>query len=588
MGTAVQDDVRVQLGKILASSQFARAERLSTFLRFIVNEVAAGRGDCLKETVIAVAVFGKPAGYDPKADSIVRIQAGRLREKLRDYYLSSGKDDKLVIELPKGSYVPVLQPARKRSRLIPCLALAAIAAALLVCGGLLMWHRSMPQPLKSIAVLPFSSLGGETGNELIAEGIAQDLIRQLAGLPEVRVVSQTSSFALKGKRIHEIGALLDVEGIVEGTVQRAGDQVKVSAQLVRTADDRAIWSGAFEREFHDLFRLEDELSAEIANRLDATLAREHQPQKVDPEAYALYLRGLYAMRHSTASAAREGVGLLQQAVDKDPLLARAWAAMAFAWYDLAVLASLPAQETAPKAKAAASRALELDARLADAHVALGQVLFFFEGNRQKAEESFRRALELGPNSCEAWSQYAGFLMDSGRMKEALEAARRGERLDPLSPAQGRLVASVLYNWRRYDEAIAQSRKVLERAPEVHSTYRELGRAYLAKGLCAEALEAFRELGDDGFTGAALARCGRREEALAILARLRKEAETDRTQRTTGVARIYAALGERARALDYLEHSRESFGYVQRLRDPQWDSLRTEPRFIALLKRMGMD
>jgi TolB-like protein/Flp pilus assembly protein TadD len=430
-------------------------------------------------------------------------------------------------------------------------------------------HARLP---KSIAVLPLRNLGGEPDSELIAEGLAEDLIRQLAGLPEVRVVSQTSSFALKGKgkSMREIGALLDVDGVVEGTLHRVGGRVKVSAQLVRTADDRAIWAGAFEREFRDLFALEDELSAAIAQTLHASLERQGRKENANPEAYAVYLRGLYAMRHSTRAAASEAVALFHEAVEKDPFLARAWSAQAFGWYELGVLADMPALEVAPRARTAALRALELDARLPEAHVALAVVRFFFEANRQGAGESFRRAVELGPNSSEAWSQYASYLMDIGRLEEALAAARRGERLDPLSPAAGRLVASVLYVSRRYDEAIAQSRKVLERGPEVHSAYRELGRAYLAQGLCEEALDAFHRLQDDGFEGEALARCGRREEAREVLAQLKRAADRDPTRRATGVARIYAALGDHTRALEYLERGQREYGYVQRLRDPAWD------------------
>jgi TolB-like protein/Flp pilus assembly protein TadD len=588
MGSAVQDAVRAETAKILASPQFARAERLSAFLRFIVNEAAEGRADGLKETVIGTEVFGKPVGYDPKADSTVRIHAARLREKLRDYYLTHGAEDELIIQLPKGGYVPVWERAQRPvSRRLPRLLLAGAVAGIVILGAALAWMWRGHRPIHSIAVLPLRNLSSEADSELIAEGVAEDLIRHLAGLPQVRVTSRTSSFSLKAKAgaMREIGALLDVEGVVEGTLQRIGSRVKVSAQLVRTADDRTIWAGAFEREFNDLFALEDELSAAIAQTLGAHLERDRPPEKVNPEAYAIYLRGLYAMRRSTPAAAREAVTLFRQAVEKDPVLAPAWPALAFGWYELGVLASLPAREIGPPAKQAALRALELDARLPEAHVALAVVRFFFEADRRGAEESFRRALQLGPNSGEAWSQYASYLMDVGRMDEALAAARRGERLDPLSPAAGRLVASVLYNARRYDEAIAQSRRVLERDPEVRSVYRELGRAYLAKGLCAEALDSFHRLQDPGFEGEALARCGRPDEARRILQRLKTEADVDRSMRATGVARVYAALGDRARALDYLERTTKDYGYVQRLRDPAWDSLRDEPRFSALRRQM---
>jgi len=589
MVTAVQEAVTSQLSKILASPQFVRAGRLSAFLRFIVKETAAGRGDSLKETVIGTAVFGKPAGYDPRSDSTVRIQASRLREKLRDYYLTGGKDDSLIIELPKGAYVPLIRPVPKPVPKKHTYVLAALTglAVLLLVVGITVWHWNT-HLIKSIAVIPLHNLGSEPDSEMIADGLTEDLIRQLAALPGVRVVSQTSSFALKGKdkTIGQIASLLDVEAVVEGSVQRVGTQVKVSTQLVRTADDRTIWSGAFERDSNDLFVLEDELSAAIAGTLHANLNR--RSEKVNPEAYALYLRGLYAMRHSTASSSKEAVELFQRAVDKEPLLARAWSAQAFGWYEMGVLESIPAQQIGPKVKSAALRALEIDSRLADAHAAVALVFFLFEENSQKAGEEFRRALDVGPNSCEIWSQYAGFLMDLGRMDEALEAARRSERLDPLSPAAGRLVASVLYNARRYDEAIAQGRKVVERNPEVRSAYRELGRAYLAAGRCEEALAAFQRLGDEGFAGEALARCGRSEEALVILDRLESEAKQDRTRRATGVARVYLALGEPSRALDYLEYTQKEYGYIQRLRDPAWDSLRSDARFVALRKRMGLD
>jgi TolB-like protein/Flp pilus assembly protein TadD len=599
MNPVVQDAVPEQLGRILSSPQFARAGRLSAFLRFIVEEAAAGRTEGLKETVIGTAVFGKSPGYDPKSDSTVRIQASRLREKLRDYYLTGGKDDSLIIELPKGAYVPLIRPVENASpdpkaspdaparRLSARIVWGALALGLVLLGSTLAWRWSLA-PIKSLVVLPLHNLASEPDSEMIADGLTEDLIRQLAAVPGVRVVSQTSSFALKGKgrSIREIGELLDVEGVVEGAVQRVGKHVKVSTQLVRTTDDRTLWSGAFERDFNDLFVLEDELSAAIAAVLHGSLIR--SPEKVNPEAYSLYLRGLYAMRHSTPTSAKEAVELFQRAVEKEPLLARAWSAQAFAWYEMGVLESMPARDIAPKVKTAALRALEIDSRLADAHAALALALFFFEQNRQKATEEFRRALELGPNSCEIWSQYASFLMDLGRMDEALEAARRSERLDPLSPAAGRLTASVLYNARRYDEAIARGRQVVERNPEVRSAYRELGRAYLAAGRCEEALDAFHQLDDEGFAGEALARCGRRDEALRILQHLENEAKEDRSRRATGAARVYMALGEPSRAMDYLEYTEREYGYIQRLRDPAWDPLRRDARFIALRKRMGLD
>ena len=584
MPTVDSRDVQAQLSRILSSPQFERAGRLSIFLRFIVEEVVAGRAASIKESVIGVQVFGRPSGWNPKNDSTVRTQATRLREKLRDYYLTDGARDELVLELPKGSYVPLWRVARRETR--PRWLKAASVLACLVAAGPVLWHWKTRPPIQSIAVLPLDNLSGNAEDDPLAAGLAEDLIRQLAGLPDIRVLSHTSSFALhgKGKSIREIGKLLDVEAVLEGTLQRDGQKIKITAQLVRSGDDRTLWSGAFEREARDLFALESDLSSRIAHTLNASLRAGTSTRNVNSDAYALYLRGIHAIRATAPGSTQEAIPLLQQAVEKDPMLAHAWSAQAYVWAHVRI-GDFPNVVT--KARHAALRALEIDARAPEAHAALGFIQFYCDGDRNAAEQSFRKALQFGPNSYEAWEQYAQYLMDTGRLREARDAMQHGQRLDPLSPHVGFVLAAILLVGHQYDGAIEESRKVLERYPEFHQIYQHLGGAYLEKGMCAEALDALEKYGDRAVQAAAMARCGQREEAQRTLAALEAEAASGRVQSALGAARVYTALGDHQRALDYLERIKDR-GYIQQMRKPSWDPLRNEPRFIAMRKQFGLN
>ncbi len=594
------DAVRAQLARILASPQFARSERLATFLRYVVERAAEGKAEELKETVIGMEVFGRAPGYDPKANPIVRVQAARLREKLRDYYSASDLNGELVIEVPKGSYAPRWRPTiaeptglRRWRRL--ALGVAAASLCALGLGGWLWWRVASSPLISSMAVLPLRALNGGAENEWIADGLTAEIIHDLAGLPGVGVVSATSSFALKGKgkAMREIGTLLGVDAAVEGDLKRDGSKVRVLARLVRTSDDRLLWSGAFERDVGELFALENELASRIVATLRPNLREQgRRQQAMDPEAYQLYLRGLSARHRWTAAGRREALSLFIQAAEKDPRAARAWAAQAFTYYDLGL--QMTPREAYPKARAAALRALEIDANSADAYVSLGYVHWFLDRNRTAAEEAFSRALQLKPSSQEALQDYCHYLMDRGQLEKGLEVALRAERLDPLSPETGRMLALMYFHSRRPDEAIAQCRKVLERNPEYRRAYHTLGRAYLAKGMCTEAMDAFQrtpswnpEGRQDAIVAYAYARCGQREEALRLLARWEQAAKAGHIG-PGSMARIWAGLGDKQRAIEWLEKAHQERWYFHPLVAPEWDLLRGEPRFEALRKEMGVE
>ena len=262
--------VRQQLERVLASPGFARNERMSRFLRFVVERHVDGRDDELKESLIAIEVFGRPPGYDSKKDPIVRTEASRLRARLSEYYLGAGKSDPVAIELPKGGYVPTLRPVeseplepeRPRARRRLTIAVA-IAGVLVIVGAASYWglHQNAPT---GIAVLPLENLSHDPSDDYLADGLTDELIRNLSIIEGLSPRSRTSSFAFKGKprNVREVGKELGAGYIVEGSVLRSGQQLRIEAQLVRVRDDFPIWSGKFDRETTDIFVVEDEISRE--------------------------------------------------------------------------------------------------------------------------------------------------------------------------------------------------------------------------------------------------------------------------------------------------------------------------------------
>src|SRR5215471_19188948 len=295
---------RRQLDRILESPGFARNERLSRFLRFVVERHLEGRNDDLKESVIALEIFGRPADYDPKRDPIVRTEASRLRARLGEYYLGEGKGDALIIELPKGGYVPVFREVtatpestppspgtgtRPRLRMKVLLGLVPVAIALAAVGWWGNQRKTEPIP---IAVLPLINLSQDPANDYFTDGLTGEIIRNLSIIDGLEVRSQTSSFAFKGKpqNVRDAGKQLDAEYILEGSVLRSGQQLRINAQLVRARDDSPLWSGRYDRELTDVFAIQDEISSGIVNSLRLKLTAGRRRYETNAEAYDLYLQ----------------------------------------------------------------------------------------------------------------------------------------------------------------------------------------------------------------------------------------------------------------------------------------------------------
>ena len=371
------ESVRTQLRKILSSSTFARSERLARFLTFTVEQTLGGRGENLKEFVIGVEVFDKNEKYDPRMDPIVRVEARRLREKLRKYYETEGHDDALYIDFPTGAYVPLVKTREAAGVSKP----AATRAE------------------NAIAVLPFVNLSSEQENEYFSDGLTEELINALTKVEGLRVVAWSSAFQLKGKArdIRRIAEQLRVRAVLEGSVRRTADRLRITAQLVDTTDGHYLWSETYERAIKDVFSIQDEISSAIVGALRIKLTGSAGRSLItryteNLQAYHLYLKGRFYWNKRTEEDFYKALGFFEQAIQIDPNYAPAYAGMADSYIMLGEHGSVPALSIMRKARATASRALEIDPSLAEAHVSLGSVAGLYEWNWRESEQHFRRAL----------------------------------------------------------------------------------------------------------------------------------------------------------------------------------------------------
>ncbi len=583
--------VRRQLERVLESPGFSRNARLSRFLRFVVEGHLDGKDHELKESVIAVEVFGRNPGFDSRLDPVVRTEAVRLRARLGDYYLKEGKADTLIIELPKGGYVPRLifperfrevvaqstapiaegSPPRFSTRLWVAAGLAGLAIGLAAAGWWWSQQRSAPIP---IAVLPLENTSHDPANEYFADGLTDELIRNLSIIDGLTVRSRTSSFGLKGKprNIRDAGEQLRADYILEGSVLRAGQQLRIEVQLVRVRDDFPLWSGRFDRELTEVFAIQDEISLRIVNSLRLKLGRGRRRDETSVEAYDLYLHARAQAESRDRGPAREAAGIYQQVIAKDPLFAPAYAGLASAY------AASSAQGfrddhagELTEMRAAAEKAIQLDPLLAEAHEALGME-YARDGHWAQSESSFRRAIELDPNDSQTYDDFSIWLLwPLGRIGEALSQLRLAEKADPLSPVIQERLADVLISAGKYDEAAA------------HCAGMDgcLGRARLGQGRIDDAIQILSTDKNPRYLGYAYGRAGRRADAEKLVAEVAPNAFSQ--------AIIYAGLGDKDRTLEALERV-AGLGAARigrALNSPEFALLRSDPRVKALRKKVGL-
>jgi len=480
-------------------------------------------------------------------------------------------------------------------------ALVAVVAAAAFFGYSRYVGRGSGSTIRSIAVLPFANADGNPDAEYLSEGISESLINSLSKLPGVKVIARSSSFRYKGKEAdpQEVARALGVESILTGRVVHRGDNLLISAELVNASDKTQIWGDQYNRKLADILTVQDEIAKRISETLRLRLSGEQQQRLTkrysdNVDAYQDYLKGRFYSAKSTESGLKKSIEYFNQAIEKDPNYALAWAGLANGYWEDSDIHISP-HDAMPKAKQAALKALAIDDTLAEAHGALAIELTAYDWDWANAEKEFKRAIELNPDYPTAHAQYGWYLSLMGRSEEAIAELKRATELDPLSTnANG--ILGLAYGWaRRNDEAVAQLQKTLELDPEAWLEMTYLGWVHIGEGKFSEAitvLQRAKQIDANqyvlGALGESYALSGNRTEALAVLAQL-KEMSKERYVSPHCIAMIYAGLGDKDQAFEWLNKAFEVRSeHLTWLKvDTRMNPLRSDPRFAEMMRRVGL-
>jgi len=454
---------------------------------------------------------------------------------------------------------------------------------------------------KSIAVLPFDNLSGDPQNAYFSEGVQDEILTRLAKIAELKVISRTATQHFKStpEKLPQIAKQLGVTNVLEGSVQKASDQVRVNVQLINALTDAHLWAETYDRKLTDIFAVESEIAKTIADTLQAKLTNSEKTAiakvpTANSQAYELYLKGKFFLAKRSGADLRKAIEYFDQAIAKDPNYALAYVGLADSYMLLPTYGSVSPRDSLPPAKVALKKALELDDSLAEAHASFG-LLANLELDLQHAVEEVQRAIELKPNYATAHHWLALGFMILGRFDPAISEAKRAIELDPLSLIINADCGWVYFNARRYDEAETQARRTLEMDSHFFLAHYYLGAALQFKGHVAQAIPEYQkafDLNKDPYSlamlGQAYARNGQKEEAQKILARLNEEAKSHYIA-PYAFALVQIALGDKDRAIEALEHAYEqgetNYLFVIKV-DPLLDDLRGQPRFEALVQKIA--
>jgi serine/threonine-protein kinase len=484
--------------------------------------------------------------------------------------------------------------------------LVAVVGALiigLVTLGFYVWRsdeKSAVAPIKTIAVLPFKPLVAGNRNEALELGIADALISNLSAAGDGEIIAHSVSSVRRFNNLEQdalaAGRELAVDSVLEGNIQTAGDRIRISARLLRVSDGAHLWAEQFDEKFTDIFAVQDSISERVAAALKIRLGHAQVKRPTENvEAYQLYMKGRFHVLKAIKSEIETGILYFGQAIEADPNYALAYVGLADAYRAMSLAGEMPANDFLPKAKTAASKAIEIDDTLAEAHAYLGHIIFWYDWDWAAAESQHKRALQLDPNSADALQFYAHLLSNMGRHTEALAKIKRARELDPLNLRINALEGMFLLHAGQTDEAIARLQKTLELDSNFRLAVMFSARAYSEKGMFAEAVAATdkaRELSvvsteAIAFGAYALAKSGKIAEARAALDEMLELSKTHWVS-PYNFALIYNALGESEKALDYLEKSfaEKDVRMVFLKVEPKWNNLRNDPRFIDLMRRMN--
>jgi TolB-like protein/DNA-binding winged helix-turn-helix (wHTH) protein/Flp pilus assembly protein TadD len=515
------------------------------------------------------------------------------------------------IEVPSDPVAPAWPSPQRFVLKTPLRRYLIASLALLATLGMAIAYSRFRHPpsaihstgIHSIAVLPLKNLSGDPNQEYLADGMTEALVGRLANIRDLRVISRTSVMQFKDTHLSvpQIAATLQVDVLVEGSVIRDGDRIRVTAQLIRGATDDHFWSETYDRELRDVLALESEVAQSIATKVEATVTgKEHERlaavRSISPEVYESYLKGQFALdKSNTKAEIEESIGYFEEAIKRDSKFAPAYLGLANAYGDLSTIFVGAAPETVrPKMMNAVRRAVELDPESADAHILLADML-----QRQwrwaEAETEYRRALELNPNDAGAHFGLSNWLLCQGRTEEALAWAKRGRALDPLA-VSGTYIGWILFSAHRYDEALREFHSVLAIRPDDVSALWDLGYVLIANDQPEKAIIVLEKAvsmsnGSPGVIGVlvrAYAHAGRRSDALRLLAELKKRKQSGYVPAGAFV-HAYLGLGENDLAFAWLEQAyKEQSNILQYAKvHPFFDPLRGDPRFADLQRRVGL-
>ncbi len=592
-------------------------------LGVILFEMLTGRVPFRGETPLSVILKHKTEQPpDPrKFDENIPIAISRMilkcmeKDKKKRYQTANALLDDLI-EIEKGMTttrtVEIERIGKKaKKKAIRKRAIYALSAILVIAmtAVVLFFYpgvfKSERQAMNSIAVLPLKNLSGISTQDYISDGMTESLISNLAKIEALeRVISSTSVMQYKEttKSLPEIARELGVDAVVEGSVMVSNNRVRVSVQLIEARTDRNIWSNSYEKDLRDILALQSDLARAIAREIKiivtpAEQARLSVTHPVDPEAFQLVLRARSHWNKRTEEDLTRAKELFEQAIDKDPSYALAYAGLADAYNMLASYYFIPASEAYPKAREAAQKALELDENIAEAYTSLAWVKYRHDGDWFGAETDYNWAIGLNPNYAIAHHWYGALLRDMGRFDEALTQIERARDLNPFSPAINTSLGYLYFFARQYDQALTQCRQTLQQDPEFHWAYDVMALSHLQRGESKEALEELKQalalsassLDYKCHLAQAYAQAGLISEAQNVLDELLREAETNHVP-FHEIAMIYQALGQKERAISFLERASDVQPSILNAvkMDPRWDGFRMDPFYEEILEKIGMN
>jgi TolB-like protein/tetratricopeptide (TPR) repeat protein len=595
---------------VLASEQFVGMERSSTLLRFLVRQALGGHGSRLKEYTIATEALGRSESFDPRTDPIVRAEVSRLRGRLQQFYATEGKADPLIIQLPRGSYVPQFHnQAHSKGNLaglsIPLRAMAgrsmwfALGTSLAACLFMLILFVSWRAPADStisLAVLPFTNLSDDAGQEFFSDGLTDEIVTALGRIPNLRVVARGSASQFKGQRrdLRAVGKALGATHLIEGSVRRDGTRVRIAARLVKADDGVNAWVNSYDREFTDVFAIQEEIATSIAGALSMPLGLEPGERlvanrNIDPQSYEQFLRGKAALLGGRPAFARQ-IATLEPVVERNPGYAPAWAALARAYRFASSFRRFSAPEEdarmraifEAKAVAAARRAIELDPNLVEAQTAYA-VAQLAARRWALAEDLFLRTLALDPNNPNVLDAYSNVLYGVGRIKEAVAIKQKVHEFEPFIPIFTGNLAQALWLDGQTDGAITLFKQNMFRQGGGNSPF-ELARIYASLGQYEEAAD---------FLSMPAPQVPQQAQDLAPLAvqLLRsapaQPASAEGLPRLRDASFIYLYIGAPERALQPYEEGGRSASDIAILWHPTYAAVRKTERFKKIMRDVGL-